>query len=141
CGLYSLLGALHSGEKKFNKAIASYEKLITLEPNNTRNYQRLGETYFKIEEKEKAVATWRKIMELNPDDAYSYTQVGRIYKKHGLYDEAISAYEKALELGNEWSRKWARRELVELYEKTGRLNELAQELEKKLKNIEKGESK
>lgn len=100
---------------------------------SVRNYQKLGETYFRMGEKEKAVATWQKIIELNPNNAYSYMQVGRIYKRHRLYDEAIPAYEKALQLGNEWLRKWARRELVELYEKTGRLDELTEELEKRLK--------
>ncbi|MCK4648863.1 5'-nucleotidase C-terminal domain-containing protein [bacterium] len=100
---------------------------------SARNYQELGETYFRKGEKKKAIATWQKIIELNPDDAHSYMQVGRIYKRHRLYGEAISAYEKVLQLGNEQSRQRARRELVELYEKTGRLDELTKEIEKQLR--------
>ncbi len=41
----------------------------------------------------------------------------------------------------EGERKNILREMLKVYEKTGRLDELAQELEKKLKDIEKGEVK
>ena len=121
-------------QKRYEEAIPVYERLMESEPRNTWYCERLGELYYKMNKKKKALAIWKKIIEIEPDRAYSYTRVGRIYKKYKLYEEAVEMYQKALELTDkEGERKNILREMLEVYEKTGRMDELAQELERKLK--------
>lgn len=85
---------------------------------------------------------YQKAIELEPDKSSHHKDLASLYKEQKRYQEAIGEYKKALQLTDqEWERKNILREMLKVYEKTGRLNELAQELERKLKDVEKGEVK
>ncbi len=84
------------GKKK--EAVAEYERLINLFPDESRYYALLAEYCSKNQMNEKAVWAYQKIEEINPDDPYVHISLADYYKKAG--NDSASFSELKLGLAN-----------------------------------------
>ncbi|HBE20934.1 MAG TPA: glycosyltransferase family 1 protein [Cyanobacteria bacterium UBA11149] len=60
---------------KIDAAIASYQKVIDLQPNYTEAHLQFGEFLLETGRETDAIAVYQRAMELNPDEATFYQQV------------------------------------------------------------------
>ena len=83
---------------RIEKALALYEKCISLFPNHSFANSNLGYLYLSIGELGKAEATTRKSIKLEPKLANSYSTLGLILKAKGNLEEAQNEIQKAINL-------------------------------------------
>lgn len=82
--------------KRFDDALASYDKAITLKPDYVEAYNNRGITLKELKRPEEALANYDKAIALNPDYAEAYNNRGAILRELHRHDEAIASYDKAI---------------------------------------------
>src|SRR6185437_11559220 len=86
---------------RYNKedlAIAEYERLAKLEPDDISHLVTLGEQYYQKGDKTRATLTWKRI--IANGKAASFAKLGEVLAEHGkdYYTESEKNYLKAIEL-------------------------------------------
>ncbi|HEY6290595.1 MAG TPA: tetratricopeptide repeat protein [Terriglobia bacterium] len=82
--------------KMYDQAIAAYQKLIAMNPNDATFHNGLGTTYASMDKIPEAQAEFQKAAELNPAGAaQAYYNLGAILSNAGKMDEAADAFKKA----------------------------------------------
>lgn len=94
--IYSFLIDVADGADTWS--ISSYQKAISLEPNNYLYHEKLGGVFFRVKKIEQAIAEFTKVTELSPSYANGYYNLGVAYKEYGAKSRAKEALNKALEL-------------------------------------------
>lgn len=97
-GLSTQKVQLYNNIGKKEEAVAEYERLINIFPDEARYYALLAEYCSKNQMNEKAVWAYRKIKEINPDDPYVHISLADFYKKAG--NDSASFQELKLGLAN-----------------------------------------
>lgn len=86
-------------QKKFDEAIAEYEKVIKLSPTDISAYVNLASVYqYQFKQIDKAVEIYKQAIEKNPKSADLYVLVSLAYEQVGDKDSAKTNYEKAQEI-------------------------------------------
>jgi tetratricopeptide (TPR) repeat protein len=80
------------------EAIASYQKVLKLDPDYAPAHINLGTLYYNQSEYEQAEAYYRKAIEADPRYALAYFDLGNVLDETQRVDEAIAAYKAALQL-------------------------------------------
>lgn len=85
-------------QRQLDRAVALYERILTVDPQFADALNQLGYIYAFQGEFEKAIATMNKYVavlpnEPNPEDSYA-----EIFRMAGRYDEALARYHRALEI-------------------------------------------
>ena len=83
---------------RYGRAVADYDKLIELDPNNADTYYKRGDSYYERDEYNKAIADYSKAIQLNPNYADAYYSRGCAYGEANECDKAIADYNKAIDL-------------------------------------------
>lgn len=78
---------LYNSIGRQDEAVAEYERLINLFPDESRYYALLAEYCSKNQMNDKVIWAYEKIIEINPDDPYVHISLADFYKKAGK-DEA-----------------------------------------------------
>lgn len=78
-------------------AIKSFEKALTLEPNNPVFLTELGKLYLAKEQKEKAIALFEKAIDLKKDYTDGYLQLALLDEKKGDLEQAQARLESLVE--------------------------------------------
>lgn len=118
---------------QFEKAEEVLERLVKLQPRKASTYRTMAEVYLDGKKFSRAQESALKAVELDPSESRNYQILARSYEAEKKYSPAAAAYKKMLKYAdNTWERERAQSALIELYDKTGNLDELAQQLEKKL---------
>jgi len=94
----SVLGAIYSTMKQFDKAIEHHQKAIAIDPLDYDSYNELAWTFWNFKEWEEAARVWRKVTELKPDEASAYQYLGCVLGILGRIEEEWECYERATEL-------------------------------------------
>ena len=83
----------------YRGAIANYNKVIELNPNDAATYNNRGNAKHKLGDYRGAIADYNKVLKLNPNNADAYNNKG--FAKHKLGDKngACLDWSKAGELG------------------------------------------
>jgi tetratricopeptide (TPR) repeat protein len=126
-----------------NKVASTLNRLKEeLKPTHPRTWWKIGTVYRRNKFYKEAEDAHQKAIEIDPNYFWSHYALADIYKKQGRYEKALKKYKETLRTtDHEWYINNSRKNIIEIYEKTGKLDELAQELEKRLKDVEKGETK
>lgn len=82
-------------------AIASYEKAVSLSPNDYRFWMSLGRAYEQAGDPAKAEAALRRAVELAPAYSYPHWYLGNLLLRNARYDEAFAALRIASEADSE----------------------------------------
>ncbi|MFB2833856.1 tetratricopeptide repeat protein [Floridanema evergladense] len=117
-------------EKRFDEAIASYQKALQLQPDYAEVHYQLAEIYFWQRKLGEAIASCNKAIELQPDFAPNYKILGNILQAQGNIEAALDAYTKALELNHEYAEAYINQGSI--LSKLGRNEEAIISLEKSI---------
>ena len=85
-------GDVLRAERRFNDAIAAYERALALNPNNAATYGSLADTYRALGQYEKAIEFYDKAIRFSPRDPLLfawYCHKGDAYFGLQQYDQAI----------------------------------------------------
>ncbi|MBE9226218.1 tetratricopeptide repeat protein [Phormidium sp. LEGE 05292] len=115
-------------EKRFDEAIASYQKALQLQPDYAEVHYQLAEIYFVQRKLRDAIAFCNKAIQLQPDFAPNHKILGNILQTQGNLEAALNAYVKALELNPEFAEAYINQGSI--LSKLGRNEEAIVSLEK-----------
>ena len=94
---------LHQGQQlgeegKLEKAIASYQKAIELEPESLSSYQQLGDLFFQQGQLNQAISSYQKAIKIAPNVALIHYNLAEAYNNQGKKDRAIRHYIEAIQI-------------------------------------------
>src|SRR5262249_18385807 len=95
-GVMSAIADLYQRWGKEDLAIAEYERLAKLEPDDPSHLVTLGEQYWAKQDKPRALATGKKI--IANGKATSYAKLGEVMLEHNFPADALADYDKAIKL-------------------------------------------
>ena len=93
---YNLLGTNYFVQQEWEKAIESYTKATTINPEFSQPYNQLGYAYRFLEKYNKAEEAFKKYIKLIPKDPNPYDSYAELLMKTGKFQESIDQYKKAL---------------------------------------------
>ncbi len=95
----SRLAEAYDGSKQFDKAIATYQQAIGINPQDGDLHNNLGSDYANTGKIEDAKTEFQKAAEINPAGAAQYYfNYGAVLYNTGKMDEAAEAFKKCLSL-------------------------------------------
>ena len=84
-------------EKKFDKLVHLYRKVLETHPNLSEIHNNLGITLLKLDRLDEAELSFKRAIELNQNYADTYYNLGFIQVKLNKLDEAEANYKKTIE--------------------------------------------
>ena len=119
---------LYQGERE--KAIETWNRLVSGENATSGNYSRLAKLLDGKEFQAEAVIAGKKAVELSPDEYRYREQLAKLLMETKDYEAALNEYERAAELApNEFFAEQMRDQMIEIYRQQGTLTEKINELE------------
>jgi tetratricopeptide (TPR) repeat protein len=112
---YFELAAQYRGLELYLEAIATYERIRTLDPRNPRALLRLCETYSQIGQDGQAEGYCEDALELNPNYPEAYRALGMVNYRRRNYEGAIDNFEKCVANGSDEVECWYLRGLAHYY--------------------------
>lgn len=109
-----LTGVVMSGLEQDEEAVSSFNRAISLNPEDFESYASLGLLYYREAEKafdskvaEKSVENFQKALKYNPNCNTYYYYIGLNEMLENKYDDAISNFKKAINLkSNDYNSKY-----------------------------------
>ncbi|HNQ12245.1 MAG TPA: tetratricopeptide repeat protein [Bacteroidia bacterium] len=92
--------------KKYDAAIADYNKALELNPKSSEAYNNYGIALTDINKLQEALDVLNKALELKPDFEAALYNLGNVYAKAGDFNTAISYYDKAIALDPNYSEAY-----------------------------------
>lgn len=106
---YIKLGYAFYFEYRYEDALASYDKAITIQPDAYVAWFGRGKALKELQRNEEAIISYDKALELKPDYYVAWVNKGGSLKRLQRYEEAIFSCDKAIELKPDYSRAWYNR--------------------------------
>lgn len=95
---YFRLAGVHQREGKVEEMLATYDRLLALDPNQASAYNSLGYHYIGRRDFVKGEDYLKRYRFLAADQANPYDSLGELYANTGRYDEAEEHLKRALEV-------------------------------------------
>ncbi|MBD2464965.1 tetratricopeptide repeat protein [Oscillatoria sp. FACHB-1407] len=92
------LGDVLFKQGKLDEAIACYQHLLQLKPNDTHLYNNLGVLFDLQGQFQEAMECYRAIIAIDPNNATAYYNLGQLLEQQGQSDEAIAHYQTVIQL-------------------------------------------
>jgi predicted Zn finger-like uncharacterized protein len=95
----------HYKNKRYNKAVAEYNKALQIDPGNPQAYFGRARCRLNTGQYDKAIADFNKAVKFNPNYSKAYDNLGWLYMKRGEFDKSIGFLNKSIKLnpGNGWA--------------------------------------
>ena len=123
------LVAAYQSAGKTDEAIELAQKFIEAEESGV-HYARLAKVYASIDRVDEAIAIYQKAIEINPGDRNVYQELAQLYIRKEDFGAAEKMYQYAIQYtGEEWERRNLERQLMELYRRQGKLEEMLEQAE------------
>jgi adenylate cyclase len=95
---HELLASVYLSMRQYDKAIATGQRAIELDPNSADVYAKLGQTLSFAGRPDEAIGYIKKGIRLNPfPESWYFIDLGRCYTLKGQYEKALTEYKKALQ--------------------------------------------
>ncbi|MDC3250628.1 tetratricopeptide repeat protein [Candidatus Pseudothioglobus singularis] len=94
--LNNIAGACYAGLGQLASAVKSYEKAISIDPEYSKAYYNLGDTYHSQSNYDESIISYEKAIELDPTYAEALNNLGNVLRESSQLELAVKAYEKAL---------------------------------------------
>lgn len=104
-----------AGKADLDGAIADYDAVIALEPNNARAYNNRGTVYRDKGDAAQAFADFAQAAQRNPRDADAQYNLGNAYAAKGETAQAIKAYSAAIAADRRNANAYVARAIAQLY--------------------------
>ncbi len=97
---YFELAAQYIAQDEYERAVATYERVLSLEPFNTRALLRLCETFSRVGQDGQAQGYCEDALNLDPNYAEAYRQLGMVQYRRRNYEGAIENFNRCVNLGS-----------------------------------------
>jgi adenylate cyclase len=95
---HELLASVYLSMRQYDKAIATGQRAIELDPNGADVYAKLGQTLSYAGRPDEAIGYIKKGIRLNPfPESWYFIDLGSCYTQKGQYEKALTEYKKALQ--------------------------------------------
>lgn len=91
---------------KYEEAIRSYKKAISIKIDYPEAHLNLGDAYMRSTQFKKAIDAYKQALKYQPDLVLAHNNMGTAYYKLGEHKKAIEAYKEALRLSPRASRTY-----------------------------------
>ena len=123
-----LVDAYQSADKT-DEAIELAQGFIEAEESGI-HYARLAKVYASIDRVDEAIAIYQKAIDINPGDREVYQKLAELYIQEEDFEAAEKMYQTAIQYtGQPWERQHIEQQLMELYRRQGKLEEMLQKAE------------
>ncbi|MEG3440187.1 tetratricopeptide repeat protein [Pannus brasiliensis CCIBt3594] len=95
---YSNRGSLYGAWKKWDLALADYNKALALNPNNARAYMNRADVYKERKEWDLALADYNRAIEIDSNFSGAYAKRGMFYMAWKKWDLALADYNRAVSI-------------------------------------------
>jgi tetratricopeptide (TPR) repeat protein len=85
-------GERYADKGDYANAINSYTEAITLNPNNTKAYDKRGDAFYKSGKVEQALIDYENALKINPSGSTNYYYRAKLCDDNGLKKDAVSFY-------------------------------------------------
>ena len=124
-----LVNAYRSADK-ISKALELAQEYIDGEVDNSAHYIRLAKVYAAGDRVDDAIETYKKATALTPGNGRIYRELAQLYLRKDDLDAAEKTFLEALQYtGQEDERRSIERQLINLYRRQGRLEEMLEKAE------------
>ena len=94
------------------------------------HYSRLAKLYAADGQIDDAITTYKKAIKLSPGNGQVYQELGQLYLRKNDFEAAEKAFQEALQYaGHDGERQNVQRQLINLYRRQGKLEEMLKEAE------------
>jgi tetratricopeptide (TPR) repeat protein len=125
------LGQYYYQRKEYDKALASFTRVIELSPDRVNPYHVLGDVYRDSGDNENALANYKKATEVNASEGErpaAFNKYGVALQALGRFDEALLQFEKTLQLNPRFNEAHFHR--AEIFEAQGKKEAAIDEYQK-----------
>jgi len=101
--LYNILGLILVDLKKFDDALACFERGLKVNPKNIDNaliYNNLGSIYLYRENFLEAEVCFKKSINVNKKNPEAMNNLGNLFLKQNKYKDAIDSYKKVIDINS-----------------------------------------
>ena len=120
----------HQLSGDIGEAFELARRYIDADPESGVHYVRLAKLHAAEEQVEAAITAYQKAIELAPGNAQAYHDLGRLHLRIDDTDAAEKAFKQAIQYtGQDWERQDIERELINLYHREGKLEEMIEQAE------------
>jgi serine/threonine protein kinase len=95
--------------KRYDDALAEFNRAIQLDPNNIHAYSNRGLTYTELQQYDKALADYNKAIEIDSNFADAYFNRGFTYNRLEQYNEALADFNHGIGLKPNDAKAYANR--------------------------------
>lgn len=88
----------NGGQEEFAMAIATYEQVLAMHPENAKAYQRLCDTYIQIGDHRRAQGYCEDALAINPEYPAAWRALGHAQYSQRNYESAIDSFEECVRL-------------------------------------------
>ncbi len=103
--------ALHELQR-FEEALASYDRALTVQPDYAEALQNRGNTLHELKRFEEALASYERALTLRPDYAKALQNRGNALKELKRFEEALASYDRALAVQPDYAEAHSNRGLT-----------------------------
>ncbi|MGJ0428177.1 tetratricopeptide repeat protein [Methylobacter sp.] len=96
--LYNILGLCQQGQGKYREAVASFRKLLAIDPRIAEIHFNLGVLFTQLNDVKEAIASYRKALQLKPALTVAHFNLGTLLQGQGLLNEAAQHYQEVIAL-------------------------------------------
>jgi Flp pilus assembly protein TadD len=100
------LGAAYQRLGANDKAITTYEDVVSKQPRHAQALKLLGDCYRRAKEPEKAIASYQKVMRLSPGDPRPFFLLGAAYQEAGQDGKAENILQEAQQFKRYVGEAW-----------------------------------
>jgi tetratricopeptide (TPR) repeat protein len=88
-------------QERYAEAIALYEDVLAMQPENARAYLRLCDAYFEARENQRAEDYCQEAVNINPEYSLAYASLGQTQYSQRNYEGAIESFQSCIQYGGE----------------------------------------
>ena len=112
------------------EALDLAQKYIEGEADSGVHYIRLARVYAAENSIDDAIEAFKQAIEFGPGDGQAYRELAQLYLRKNDLDSAEKAFEDAIQYtGREWERRDIERQIMGVYRRQGKLDEMLQKAE------------
>ena len=89
---------IYGDQKKWDLALADYNKAIQINPDFAQAYINRGFVYHEQKKWDLALADYNKAIQINPEFAQAYNNRANLYSEQKKWDVALADYNKAIQI-------------------------------------------